>query len=104
MELAVQDMRPDDFFGATGAVRRQPARRIACACHRAGGGGGPIDDAKEYTLATSDYLADGGSGHTLFQSLPMERTDVSVLDAFIAHLRNLPQPVVAPGDARVLTR
>ena len=102
-ELAVQDARPDDFSGLR--VRFDPSRPVGSRVLAMElEDGTPIDDAKEYSLATSDYLAEGGSGYGLFQTLPLERTDILVLDAFIAHLRRLPQPVIAPGEARVTSR
>jgi 5'-nucleotidase/UDP-sugar diphosphatase len=31
-------------------------------------GGGPLDDARTYTLATNDYMANGGDGYTVFKA------------------------------------
>jgi 2',3'-cyclic-nucleotide 2'-phosphodiesterase / 3'-nucleotidase / 5'-nucleotidase len=64
--------------------------------------GSPIIDDRSYTLGTADYLADGGDGYTMFLPLPKERYEPTLLDALIAHLRALPQPVVAPTDERVI--
>jgi 5'-nucleotidase len=66
--------------------------------------GSSIDDDRSYTLGTADYLADGGDGYTMFLPLPKERYEPTLLDALIAHLRALPQPVVAPTDERVTRR
>jgi 5'-nucleotidase len=56
-------------------------------------GGRPLDDSARYTLATLDFLATGGSGYSMLRGLAMENTGVTDLDAFIAHLRSMPQPV-----------
>jgi 5'-nucleotidase len=64
--------------------------------------GSPILDHATYTLAVPDFLADGGGGYDMLPELPQERLEVSMLDAMIAYLRALPQPVVAPGDARAV--
>jgi 2',3'-cyclic-nucleotide 2'-phosphodiesterase (5'-nucleotidase family) len=99
-EHAVRGAVPDDFSGLR--VRFDGSlpvgsRVIALELED----GTPVDDAAEYSLATSDYLAEGGGGYPLFEELRLERTEIPVLDAFIDHLRGLPQPVVAPGEERV---
>ena len=63
--------------------------------------GSPVADDRNYTLGTADYLADGGDGYSMFLPLPKERYEPTLLDALIAHLRALPQPIVAPADERV---
>ena len=63
--------------------------------------GSPVADDRNYTLGTADYLADGGDGYTMFLPLPKERYEPTLLDALIAHLRALPQPVIPPTDERV---
>jgi 2',3'-cyclic-nucleotide 2'-phosphodiesterase (5'-nucleotidase family) len=99
-EHAVRGEEPDDFSGLR--VRFDPSRPVGSRVLALElEDGTPLDDAAEYSLATSDYLAEGGGGYTLFGTLPLERTDTPMLDAFIEHLRGLPQPVVAPGEARV---
>jgi 2',3'-cyclic-nucleotide 2'-phosphodiesterase (5'-nucleotidase family) len=40
-----------------------------------------------YTLATSDFLADGGDGLRMLPTLPRDVTGVSMLDAVIMHLQ-----------------
>jgi 2',3'-cyclic-nucleotide 2'-phosphodiesterase (5'-nucleotidase family) len=40
-----------------------------------------------YTLATNDFLADGGDGLMVLTTLPRDVVGVSLLDAVIAHLR-----------------
>jgi 2',3'-cyclic-nucleotide 2'-phosphodiesterase/3'-nucleotidase len=49
--------------------------------------GTAIRDGESYTLATNDFLADGGDGLTMLTALPRDVVGVSVLDAFITHLR-----------------
>lgn len=60
--------------------------------------GTPIDDDRTYTLATSDYLADGGDGLSMLPGLRQEPLGISVLDAVAGHLRELPAPVVLPME------
>ena len=49
--------------------------------------GTAIRDGGSYTLATNDYLADGGDGLTMLTTLPRDVIGVNLLDAVIAHLR-----------------
>jgi 5'-nucleotidase len=65
--------------------------------------GSPVDEDRAYTLATIDFLADGGDGMTTLASLPREVVGVSSLDAVVEHLRSLPSPVRLPADERVVT-
>ena len=67
--------------------------------------GRPVDDAATYTLATFDFLANGGSGYFMLRGRPSENTGVDELDAFIAYLKRQPQPVrVAQPYHRRFTR
>lgn len=52
--------------------------------------GTPIIDERSYSLATSDFLAEGGDGLDILAGLPREDLDVSILDAVIKRLRELP--------------
>ncbi len=65
-------------------------------------GGGPLVDSATYTLAVPDFVAGGGSGYAMLRHLPAENTGVVDLDALVAYLRHLPQPVRAPEGARVV--
>ena len=56
--------------------------------------GTAIRDEASYTLATADFLADGGDGLTMLMSVPREATGLSVLEALVEHVRSLPSPVV----------
>lgn len=62
----------------------------------------PIRDDRSYSLATSDFLADGGDGLTMLSMLPRDALGVAVLDAVIGQLRKLPAPVVLPVEKRQL--
>ncbi len=50
------------------------------------------DDAV-YTLATFDFLADGGSGYAMLRGRPYTNTGVDELDAFVRFLGRQPQPI-----------
>ena len=65
-------------------------------------GGGPLLDTATYTLAVPDFVAAGGSGYAMLRGLPAENTGVVDLDALVAYVRHLPQPVRAPQAARVV--
>jgi 2',3'-cyclic-nucleotide 2'-phosphodiesterase/3'-nucleotidase/5'-nucleotidase len=62
--------------------------------------GTPIVDDRSYTLATSDFLADGGDSLIMLSALERVNTGVTVLDAVVAALRELPAPVTLPALAR----
>lgn len=61
----------------------------------------PLDDKGTYTASMVDYLAGGGDGYTVFQ----EGKNVTVgpvdVDALVAYVLSLPQPVNATIDGRV---
>ena len=59
-----------------------------------------IGDADRLTLATTDFVAAGGDRFTMLAELPARNTGVVDLDAVIAHLQALPQPVRPPGGER----
>src|SRR5690606_14204571 len=66
--------------------------------------GSPLRDEVVYTLAVNDFLAQGeGDGYASLgnahERMPLE---VSDLDALIAYLAALPQPVAAPAGARFI--
>jgi 2',3'-cyclic-nucleotide 2'-phosphodiesterase (5'-nucleotidase family) len=56
-------------------------------------GGGRVLDDGSYSVATNDYLADGGDNFLMLADMPREAIGISVLDAVVAHLRALPSPV-----------
>ena len=53
-------------------------------------------DDSTYTLATFDFLAQGGSGYAMLRNRPFTNTGIDELDAFIDFLRRQPQPIRAP--------
>jgi 2',3'-cyclic-nucleotide 2'-phosphodiesterase (5'-nucleotidase family) len=58
--------------------------------------GAAVRDEGTYTLATSDFLADGGDNLLWLADLPREALGMTVLDAVVSHLRALPAPVRLP--------
>ena len=62
--------------------------------------GSPLNPDARYTLATVDFLADGGDGLTMMSSVPREPTGLSNLDVLIAHIRTLRKPLTLPINAR----
>jgi 5'-nucleotidase len=58
--------------------------------------GARLDDDAVYTLALPDFLADGGDGLSILTGLPRAALNLTVLDAVIERLRELPAPVVLP--------
>ena len=76
---------------------RAPGSRITSVVL---GDGRPLDDAATYTVVINDFMLTGGSGLGFpGQPLASEPTNVVDLDALIAYLKSLPQPVnVAPEE------
>ncbi|MGH7590322.1 MAG: 5'-nucleotidase C-terminal domain-containing protein, partial [Gemmatimonadales bacterium] len=62
--------------------------------------GRKIEPKQTYTLIVSDFLADGGSGFAMLKGVPATPVGMTDLDALIAYLKVLPQPVDAPAEAR----
>ena len=62
----------------------------------------PIADGGTYTLAVSDFMAEGGGGFTMLRDLPREDTGVQDLDALITYLQGAPQPFAIPSDRRIV--
>jgi len=63
--------------------------------------GRPVLDTAHYTLAVPDFVAAGGSGYAMLRDVAFRNTGTVDLDAVIAYLRGLPQPVRAPEELRV---
>ena len=65
--------------------------------------GAALDDDAQYTLILNDFMALGrrrlGFSHERIRSEPLGIVD---LDALIAYLRTLPQPVRAPTEPRIV--
>jgi 2',3'-cyclic-nucleotide 2'-phosphodiesterase (5'-nucleotidase family) len=52
--------------------------------------GQPIEDKKTYWVITSDYLADGGDGYSVFKSSDVHLvSDEKVRELIVAHIENL---------------
>ena len=62
--------------------------------------GRDVRDGQSYTLAASASLFEGTSGYPTVQWLPSEDVDVSDVDALVAYLQLLRQPVEAPSENR----
>jgi 2',3'-cyclic-nucleotide 2'-phosphodiesterase (5'-nucleotidase family) len=77
---------------------RRPAgeriRRIRLANDRA------LDPRRTYTLAVQDFVAAGGDGFAMLPAWPVTDAGLTDLDAVLAYLSVLRQPVSAPADER----
>jgi len=78
--------------------RRRPAGRRITRTKLTNGR--KIDPKRTYTLVVSDFLAAGGSGFGMLKGLPSTSVGLTDLDALIAYLKVLPQPVDAPAEPR----
>jgi 2',3'-cyclic-nucleotide 2'-phosphodiesterase (5'-nucleotidase family) len=68
-------------------------------------GGAPLDSASHYRVILNDFMALGGEGLGFTSgAIRTEPLSVVDLDAFIAYLRKLPQPVRAPMEVRIVPR
>ena len=65
--------------------------------------GHKLDDGHQYTLATIDFVAQGGEEYGLLTRYPQDPIGTLDLDAFLGYLRRLPQPVNAPTEPRFTT-
>jgi 2',3'-cyclic-nucleotide 2'-phosphodiesterase (5'-nucleotidase family) len=64
-------------------------------------GDAQLDDNRSYTVVVNDFEYTGGSGLGFGSAVRRaENLDLVDLDAFIAYLQQLPQPVTAPNDKR----
>ena len=64
--------------------------------------GRPFDDAATYSVVINDFMLTGGSGLGFpTQPISSEPVNVTDLDALIAYLKSLPQPVTVRPDARI---
>jgi 5'-nucleotidase len=65
--------------------------------------GRPVLDTAQYSIAVPDFVAAGGSGYAMLRALASQNTGIVDLDAFVAYLGRLPQPVRPPEEVRVET-
>jgi 5'-nucleotidase len=61
------------------------------------GQGRPVADGERYTLATNDFLADGGDGLDVLPMLPRTPLGITTLDAVVERLRAMSGPVRLPA-------
>jgi 2',3'-cyclic-nucleotide 2'-phosphodiesterase (5'-nucleotidase family) len=59
-----------------------------------------LSNGATYTLAVPDFMAEGGSGFDMLKSWPRADVGAVDLDALIAYLKVLRQPVAAPAEPR----
>ena len=103
LEQRLSRAEPSDHFSGV-AVTYSTARPAGSRIESVTVGGRPLDPAAEYSVIINDFMATGGDGHGLARgAISMQTLDVVDLDALIAHLRALPQPVRPPSEWR-LTR
>jgi 5'-nucleotidase len=74
-------------------VRYDPRRRPGQRVRRVEVQGRPLRRDAQYTLAVDDFLAGGGDAYDMLKGLPSEPGGILDVDAVIAYLRRLPQPV-----------
>ena len=65
--------------------------------------GRPIQPGSRYSAATLDFLAQGGSGYTMLTQVPWSDAGQTDVDNLVTYLQSLPQPLQAPGAARIRT-
>jgi 2',3'-cyclic-nucleotide 2'-phosphodiesterase (5'-nucleotidase family) len=63
-------------------------------------GGGVVRDGDTVVLGLSEFMATGGDRFTSLAQGRMTRTSLVDLDALIAHLTSLPQPIAPPAVGR----
>lgn len=84
-------------------VRYDPARPVG---HRVVEmrlpNGQAVKEKSRYTLATLDFLQQGGDGFTMLTPLPAELGFGTDVDALLAYIQRLPQPIEAPEASRIV--
>ena len=93
LEHALTSGRPSAYVAGARVrydPRRRPGRRIqGVELLR----GRKLESEAQYTLAVDDFLAAGGDGYHMLARLPSAPATVLDLEALVAYLRRLPQPV-----------
>ena len=65
--------------------------------------GREIDDAAQYTFAMNNFMATGGDGLALTaEAVRTEPQPIIDLDALIEYMKQLPQPIRAPAERRIV--
>lgn len=80
----------------TGRQLREVVAQAGPSCYFANLPAEIADDAT-CTLATSSFLAAGADGLGMLASAPQELVGLTLLDAVVRHLRELPTPVMPPA-------
>ncbi len=65
-------------------------------------GGQPLDKAKTYTVAVTDYMAEGGSGFSMLIGVPAKNTGLVQRDTLIAYIRE--KGTITPEVGRISPR
>jgi 2',3'-cyclic-nucleotide 2'-phosphodiesterase (5'-nucleotidase family) len=85
-------------YDSTAAVGHR-VRRVTMAS------GAPLDTAAQYRVILNDFMALGGEGLGFTTgAIRTEPLSIVDLDALIAYLRKLPQPVRAPAEVRIVAQ
>jgi 2',3'-cyclic-nucleotide 2'-phosphodiesterase (5'-nucleotidase family) len=92
LEHALRHGRPTAHI-AGARIRYDPRRRPGSRVQSVEVQRRKLDAERRYTLAVDDFLATGGGGYSMLVGLPQERGTTLDVDAVIAYLRRLPQPV-----------
>ncbi|HEU4680483.1 MAG TPA: 5'-nucleotidase C-terminal domain-containing protein [Gemmatimonadales bacterium] len=92
VEHALQRGRPAAHI-AGAKVRYDPRRRPGSRVRSVELQRRKLRPEARYTLAVDDFLATGGGGYNMLVGLPQEAGAILDVDAVIAYLRRLPQPV-----------
>ncbi|MEO8226280.1 MAG: 5'-nucleotidase C-terminal domain-containing protein [Gemmatimonadota bacterium] len=102
MEHALESGRPDAHISGM-TVRYDPKRPAGKrVVEMRLSSGKPVNDKATYSLATLDFMQTGGSGYAMLIPLPVERGFGTDIEALLAYLRRLPQPVEAPAAPRIV--
>ncbi len=64
--------------------------------------GREIEKGKWYTVAMPNFLAEGGSGYSMWKSLTAEEVGMTDTEAVANYLRRLPSPVEIPESPRII--
>jgi 5'-nucleotidase len=100
IENAVRGERPDAHLSGM-TVRYDPAAPEGQRVREIRLDNGQVVDADDVvTLGLSEFIATGGDRYTSFTQGRTTRTELVDLDAVIAYLQSLPQPVRAPATGR----
>lgn len=64
--------------------------------------GDVVNDTVVYAVTANDFMAEGGDGFdVLTRARDRDDTEIVDLDALVAYLQGLPQPIEPPSDQRL---